>query len=168
MSHSSKLAVNLATLAALAAFASTEASACGESLFRVGKGVSYREYQAPLPGNILMVARSETDRLVAEWLSHTGHNVQVVADAGELAGFLKKGHVDVVLADFKDRDTVAAQEALAQSNAKFIPVAELKAGEEAVARAQYKQALTDESTPRDLLKAIHKTLKSDSNVKVGM
>lgn len=150
------------------AFASTPAFACGESLFRVGKGVSYREYQAPLPGNILMVAQSADDRLVAEWLANTGHNVQVVDDPLKLSGFLKEGRFDVVLAAFKDRNSVAAQEASAGSKAKYIPVAAETTGEAGVARAQFKQALTTKSTPRDLLKAIHKTLKSDTNIKVGM
>ncbi len=165
MSNSFKIAA-IAALAA--AIASPAAMACGESLFRVGKGVSYREYQAPLPGNILMVAQSADDRLVAEWLSHTGHNVQLVDDATHLAEFLKEGRFDVVLAAFEDRETVAAQEASAGASAKYIPVAAETEGEEAVARAYYKQALTKESTPRDLLKAIHKTLKSETNVKVGM
>jgi hypothetical protein len=146
-------------------FAASSASACGESLFRVGKGVSYREYQAPLPGNILMVARSADDHIVAEWLANTGHNVQLVESTDRLAEFLSKGRFDVVLASFKERDAVAAQEARAGSKAKFIPVAAETPGEEELARAQYKQALTDDASPRDLLKAIHKTMKSDSNIK---
>ena len=35
------------------------------------------------------------------------------------------------------------------------------------ARAQFRQSLTTDSSPRDLLKAIHKTLKSESNVRDG-
>jgi len=155
----------LTTSAMACLISASSAWACGESLFRVGKGVSYREYQAPLPGNILMVARSDDDRIVAEWLSHTGHNVQLVEDADQLAGFLSDGRFDVVLAAYKDREAVAAQEARAGSTAKYIPVAANTPGEEALARAQYKQALADDSTPRDLLKAIHKAMKSHSNVK---
>jgi hypothetical protein len=163
MSQSAKVAA----FAALAVVIASPASACGESLFRVGKGVSYREYQAPLPGNILMVASTRNERLVAEWLSHTGHNVQVVDDATKLSGFLKLGRFDVVLAAFKDRGAVEAQGATLGAKAKYLPIAAETAEDEAAARAQYKQALTTDSTPRDLLKAIHKTLKSDTNVKVG-
>src|SRR6185369_4060402 len=104
MSHFIKLAV-VTTLVAASALASPPAAvACGESLFRVGKGVSYREYQAPLPGNILMVTRTASERLIAEWLSHTGHNVQAVNDPSKVSGYLKRNKFDVILATFKDRD----------------------------------------------------------------
>jgi hypothetical protein len=155
-----------AALAALVVILSSfPATACSESLFRIGRGVSYREYLAPLPGNILMVTRTASDRLVAEWLSHTGHNVQAVNDPGNIAGYLKRTRFDIVLALFKDRDVVATQEASAGSNAKYLPVAD--SSEKEMAQAQYRQTLTTDSTPRDLLKAIHRTLTSDSNKITG-
>lgn len=166
MAHFVKHASIAAALAATVfVLSSPPAVACSESLFRIGRGVSYREYLAPLPGNILMVTRTASDRLVAEWLSHTGHNVQAVNDPGNIAGYLKRTRFDIVLALFKDRDVVAAQEASAGSNAKYLPVAD--PNEKELALAQYKQALTTESTPRDLLKAIHRTLTSESNKITG-
>ncbi|MBT8096843.1 MAG: hypothetical protein KJO19_07375, partial [Woeseia sp.] len=42
--------------------------ACGESLFRVGKGVAFREYTAPLPGSILVVANSASELALVERL----------------------------------------------------------------------------------------------------
>lgn len=155
----------LTGLAALVA--STSANACTESLFRVGKGVSYREYQAPIPGNILMVARTETERLVAEWLSHTGHNVQIVEDPVRLSTHLKSGKFDVLLAHYSDRATIDAQEATAKSRVKYLPLEDGSAADQQSARSQYRQTVAGNASPRELLKAIHKTLKSDSNVKVG-
>ncbi len=140
---------------------------CGESLFRVGTGVSYREYQAPLPGNILMVTRTASEKLIAEWLSHTGHNVQAVNDPANMAAYLKRARVDVVLALYKDRNTVDTQEATAGSNAKFIPIADANTPEVDAATAQYRQSLTTAMTPRDLLIAIHRTLKGNSNTLSG-
>jgi hypothetical protein len=145
--------------------AASPASACTEALFRVGKGVHYREYQAPIPGNILMVARTQSERLMAEWLAHTGHNVQVVENPDHLASYLKKDKFDVILAHFDDRDVVAAQERSAGSSAKYVPVANQAAGEQAAAQAQFRQVLGSDSSPRDILKAIHRTLKSDTNMK---
>ena len=37
-------------IAVFASLFALEAFACGDSLYRVGKGVSYRVYTAPLPG----------------------------------------------------------------------------------------------------------------------
>jgi hypothetical protein len=138
---------------------------CGESLFRVGRGVSYREYQAPLPCNILMVTRTDNEKLVAEWLSHTGHNVQAVNDPGRVGKFLGRSKFDIVLAEFRDRNIINTQESTTGSAAKYIPIAET--GEDAEARAEYRHTLTSETTPRELLKAIHQTLKSDSNRVTG-
>ena len=164
MAHCVKLAsIAAAVVVSIATASPPVAWACGEELFRVGKGVSYREYQAPLPGNILMVARTSQERLVAEWLSHTGHNVQAVNDPAYLTSYLKRRRFDIILALFKDRDIVAAQVASAGSDAKYIPIAAANSSEGEVALGQYRQALTTDSTPRDLLKAIHRTLKSDSN-----
>ena len=43
----------------LLVFFGANAWACGDSLYRVGKGVSYRVYTAPLPGNVLVYGSSE-------------------------------------------------------------------------------------------------------------
>ncbi len=47
------------TVAIVAALVSQPAFGRGESLFQVGKGLTFREYTAPLPDNILSVARTE-------------------------------------------------------------------------------------------------------------
>ena len=53
------------------------ALACGESLFRVGKGVAFRQYTAPLPGTILVVARTESELQLVQQLVAAGHDVHV-------------------------------------------------------------------------------------------
>jgi len=155
---------NLLIATAMTALLAAPASACTESLFRVGKGVQYRQYQAPLPGNILMVARTKTERMVAEWLASTGHNVQVVEDPDRLATYLSKDMYDVVLAHYDDRDEVAAQEASAGAHVKYIPVADESEGEQQEAAAQFRQTLNSNSSPKDILKAIHRTMKGATNV----
>jgi hypothetical protein len=42
-----------------------DALACGDSLYRVGKGVSYRVYTAPLPGSVLVYGQSVTPQATA-------------------------------------------------------------------------------------------------------
>ena len=54
---------------------------CGESMFRVGKGVHYRAYSAPIPGSVLVYARTNDEREVAQQLQDAGHNVMVVSNA---------------------------------------------------------------------------------------
>lgn len=162
-----KKTIGIASVAALMIAAASPADACTESLFRVGKGVSYREYQAPLPGNILMVARTKTEHLVAEWLAHTGHNVQVVEDPGHLAAYIKQDKFDVLLAKYSDREFVKAEEAAAGSSIKYLPFADGTAADREQAKAEFRQAVSTEASPRELLKAIHKTLKSETNVKAS-
>jgi hypothetical protein len=65
--------------------------ACGDSLYGAGKGVSYGTYSAPLPGNLLIFGTSEDARLLAEELARSGHEVQFVSNANELAQQLESG-----------------------------------------------------------------------------
>ena len=65
-------------------FASFDAAACGESLFRVGKGMSYRAHTAPLPGNVIVVTETEAHKQFAEQLAAAGHHVQTVDDVAQL------------------------------------------------------------------------------------
>ena len=52
------------------------AYACGDSLYRVGKGVSYRVYTAPLPGSVLVYGVGEGAELLAKELARSGHGVR--------------------------------------------------------------------------------------------
>ncbi|MDZ7769241.1 MAG: hypothetical protein U5K38_09255 [Woeseiaceae bacterium] len=72
------------------------ALACGESLFRVGKGVAFRQYTAPLPGSILAVARTEAELLMIEQLVAAGHDVHVVAEPSQIRDELGEHEFDIV------------------------------------------------------------------------
>ena len=58
--------------------------ACGDSLYRVGKGVSYRVYTAPLPGSVLVYGEGEGAELLAKELARSGHGVRLVSNDEEL------------------------------------------------------------------------------------
>ena len=129
------------------------ASACGESLFRVGKGVGFREYTAPLPGSILVVANTEAEMAMVERLAAAGHDIHIVSDPSEIADELENHDIDVVLAYFSQREDVESQMS-SMAAATFIPVAQ--------ADELYQQSLTNEDSVLKFLKTIHKTLKTQT------
>lgn len=133
--------------------------ACGDSLYRVGQGISYREYTAPLPGSVLIYARSESAGSLAVALSRSGHNVRVVEDEEALGVELRTSRYDVVIARFSDRGAVGA--GAAGTATTFLPVAMNKA-ESQLAGAQYpKVMVADRDEIKHYLKAIHRVLKRD-------
>ena len=134
------------------------AAACGESLFRVGKGVAFREYTAPLPGNILVVAKTEGELAMVERLAAAGHDIHVVSDPAQIRDELQKHDIDIVLAYFSQRDMVEMQTAAA--DVTYIPVAIDGTDEESQARDLYERALSNEDSVKRFLKTIHRTLKS--------
>ena len=135
--------------------------ACGESLFRVGKGVTFREYSAPLPGSILVVANTEAEMVLVERLAAAGHDIHVVSDPSEIGAELQNHDVDIVLAYYSQREFVEAQ--MSDSlNVTFIPVAQDGTQEVSQADASYQQSLTNEDSVLIYLKTIHKTLRSQS------
>lgn len=152
-------AAAIATLTACAAtLISGSVLACGESLFRVGKGVNFREYTAPLPGNILVVAKTEAELAMVERLAAAGHNIHVVSDPSEIRDELQQHEIDIVLAYFSEREMVVAQSA--SSSATFLPVAMDGTQEEAEAEQMFERSLSNEDSVKKFLKTIHRTLKS--------
>ena len=135
--------------------------ACGESLFRVGKGVSYREYSAPLPGSILVVANTDSEMAMVERLAAAGHDIHVVSDPSEIGAELQNHDVDIVLAYYSQREFVEAQMS-DSATVTFIPIAQDGTQEVSQADASYQQSLTDEDSVLNYLKTIHKTLKTQS------
>ena len=135
--------------------------ACGESLFRVGKGVTFREYSAPLPGSILVVANTEAEMVLVERLAAAGHDIHVVSDPSEIGAELQNHDVDIVLAYYSQREFVEAQMSDSLS-VTFIPVAQDGTQEVSQADASYQQSLTNEDSVLIYLKTIHKTLRSQS------
>ena len=143
----------------LATVFSLDVLACGESLHRVGKGVSYRVYTAPLPGSVLVYGQSEGTKQLAEALAKAGHGVHLVSSEEELESELAKGGYDVVIAAYSEHEAVEASTAT-MSNATYLPVA-FSGEEEKMAKQSYNRVMIAEKDEiKHFLKAIHKTLKS--------
>lgn len=137
---------------------STTALACGDSLYRAGKGVGYRTYSAPLPGNLLVFGNSDAARQLALELSRSGHNVQVVSNSDELGNELQSGTYDVVIAPYSERQSVEA----ASTSASYLPIA-TSGDEEQMAKQTYDTVMVpDKHEIKHYLKAIHSSLKENS------
>ncbi len=140
---------------------SLDGIACGDSLHRVGKGVSYRVYTAPLPGSVLVYGQSEGAKQLADALAKAGHGVHLVASEEELESELEKGGYDVVIAPYSDRNAVElSTDKATASSVTYLPVA-LTGEEEKLAKQNYQRVMmADKDEIKHYLKAIHKTLKS--------
>jgi hypothetical protein len=135
------------------------AVACGDSLYRVGKGVSYRVYTAPLPGSVLVYGQSEGARQLAEALAQSGHGVRLVDNQIELSTELQSGDYDVVIAPYSEH---AAVESSNETSTTYLPVA-LNSDELNAANKDYsKVMLAEKDEIKHYLKAIHKSLKSNT------
>ena len=131
--------------------------ACGDSLYRVGKGVSYRVYTAPLPGNVLVYGQTDGAKMLAEALAESGHNVTLADSEMDLSLDLSQGQYDVVIAAYSDHTTVETADA---AGTTYLPVA-LNKEEAKIAEQQYDSVLVaDRDEIKHYLKAIHKSLKS--------
>ena len=141
-----------------AALMGGNAYACGDSLYRVGKGVSYRVYTAPLPGSVLVYGDSEGAQLLAEELARSGHGVRFVSNDEELQAELGTGAYDVVIAAYSHESSVASN----VGDATFLPVA-LTKDEEQQALVEYERVmLAEKDEIKHYLRAIHQTLKKRS------
>lgn len=140
---------------------SVDLIACGDSLHRVGKGVSYRVYTAPLPGSVLVFGQTDGAKQLADALAEAGHGVQLVESKEELELEMEKGGYDVVIAAYSEHEAVESSVGKATSvAATFLPVA-LNDEEEELAKQSYdKVMMADKDEIKHYLKAIHKTLKS--------
>jgi len=156
-----RIPVIVSIVGAVASFSSVtfDANACGESLFRVGRGAAYRAQTAPLPGNVLLVAPSEEAKALAERLAAAGHKVHIVETANLISDELKNGKYDVVLASYNDRELVAAQ--TAGATAKYVPVA-TEEGQKDLAAQSYERYLSADDDFTQFLRVIHRTLKASS------
>ena len=137
------------------------AFACGESLFRVGKGVAFREYTAPLPGSILVVANTEAELALVERLAAAGHDIHVVSDPSKIGAELENHEIDVVLAYYSAREVVEDEMSSMESVA-YIPVAMHGTKEISDAGHLYQRSLSNEDSILKYLKTIHRTLKTAS------
>jgi len=134
-----------------------DALACGESLYRVGKGIHYREYTAPLPGNVLIYGAAGDTAGLADELRRAGHRVSVARSPSELVSLADRGEYQVVIGPYSDYEDFEAMSVLTE--AEYLPLAISGVNEK-----QAKQEFDDVLVPskheiRHYLKAIHKALK---------
>lgn len=150
----------LVLTALVASLTSLGALACGDSLYRVGKSVSYRVYTAPLPGNVLVYGKGEGAEQLAEALAQSGHGVRLVDNQRELDSEIQNGDYDVVIAAYSDHEVIEADTAgSAGKHPTYLPVAESR-DEAAQAQQHYKSVMVaDRDEIKNYLKAIHKALK---------
>lgn len=146
-----------ASVALIFVMATGQAAACGESLFHVGKGVIVREYTAPLPGKILMVARTEGELMMAERLAAAGHDIHVVADPQQVGNELGTGGFDIVMSLYSQHEVVEPQ--TLASAVSYLPVAQEGTAEVDDARTVTPNALSTDDSVKRFLRAIHRTLK---------
>jgi hypothetical protein len=140
---------------------STSVLACGDSLYRVGKGVSYRVYTAPLPGSVLVYGQSEGAKQLAEALAQSGHGVRLVDNEVDLNMELQSGHYDVVIAPYSEHGAVESSAGGAgQTGTTYLPVALTKDEEQVASQSYSKVMVADRDEIKHYLKAIHKTLKN--------
>lgn len=144
----------------IGAFVSLGALACGDSLYRVGKGVSYRVYTAPLPGSVLVYAQSEGARELAEALAQSGHDVRLVDNEADLSTELGSGGYDVVIAPYSEHEQVeSSSKAAGVATTTYLPVAVNDDEEKAAEQSYSKVMLAQRDDIKNYLRAIHKTLK---------
>lgn len=153
------IAIAVGAVASVTFFTSLDTQACGESLFRVGRGVAYRAQTAPLPGNVLVVAPSAESKELAERLSAAGHRVHVVDSPEQVAQEIQSGKYDVVLASFNDRQLIAADIAGVAKPPAYIPVT-TEASQKAAAAEAYPRYLSVDDDFTQYLRVIHRTLKA--------
>jgi len=150
------VAIAVTVGAALSSLFSLSAHACGESLFRVGRGVAYRAQTAPLPGNLLIVS---PDTELSDRLTAAGHHAKVVRTPEEIAQALSTDKYDVVLASYNDRSIVAAQLAGIAKAPTYVPVT-TEDGQKAEAAESYERFLSDDDDFTQFMRVIHRTLKA--------
>jgi hypothetical protein len=138
-----------------------ETMACGESVFRIGKGVHYRAYSAPIPGTLLVIARTAAERAIAEQLRQAGHKVLLVDSDDGLATELSQNRVDVILAPADERAAIESSTAALSSPPGWVPVFEPGKAVSQAVRSDYGRGVSSDDDVRKYLKAIHQQLKHD-------
>lgn len=138
------------------------AFACGESMFRIGKGVHYRSHMAPISGAVLVYARTDQELAIAEKLQQAGHSVLMVSTDVDLALEIKRQQFDVIVAPYSKRDEVEAQSAQTDNHLEWVPVVQRGSADAKLAKSQYSRIVSVNDDVRKYLKAIHQTLRAKS------
>lgn len=152
----------LVTVLMMLPVVSASVFACGESMFRLGKGVHFRSYSAPIPGAVLVYARTDEERAIAEQLQDAGHHVQVVSTDVDLAMEMQNQQFDVIVAPYSKRDEVEAQSAQIANHPDWVPVVENGSPDAKFAKSHYRRTVSADDDIRKYLKAIHQSLRTKS------
>jgi hypothetical protein len=135
------------------------AFACGDSLYRVGKGVSYRVYTAPLPGSVLVYGEGAGAEQLAQELARSGHGVRLISNDSELQAEIGSGAYDVVISAYSNHAAIESRTSAAANTPAYLPVA-LDSQEESQALQDYGRVmLAEKDEIKHYLKAIHLVLK---------
>ena len=152
---------SLIALLVAAVLAPATAFACGDALFRVGKGIAYRTYTAPLPANVIVVAQGPSVAELVERLIESGHSVQVLDPESNLEVELKEAKVDAIIAPYSERESIEDAKKAVGLSATYLPVA-MSRDEAKIAKRSYKQVLRSDNELKHYLKAIHKVVKQNT------
>lgn len=161
-----------ATAAAILAGA-VGASACGDKLLALGRGVRFQHaYKAAHPANILILddARSANSNptkagvALSSMLAQAGHRVSTAYGPDDLGHAIQSRRVDFILADVRDMEAVEAILRPLSPHPNLIPVL-YKPTKKALAAAQtrYRWAIAAPAKPAQLLA----TLDAASGSRVG-
>lgn len=136
---------------------SFNAVACGDSLYRVGKGVSYRTYSAPLPGNLLILGSVKGANELAEQLANSGHTVRIAATSGDLRSELDKGEYEVLILPY---DELRAMDT--NPGVPVVPIVNSGADAKLAKQSYGSVVIQDKHELKHYLKAIHIALRSNA------
>ena len=135
-----------------------ESLACGESLYRVGKGVAYREYTAPLPGTLLVYSPTGNVEGLAEELGRAGHTVAVAESMSDLVTLAERSQYQIVIGPYNEYENFDSITVL--SDATYLPIA-IEGVDEKEAKARFEHVMVPSKHEiKHYLKAIHKVLKA--------
>ena len=143
--------------AALAAFASPPAGACGEGQFNMGQGLGYQAYLAPIPATVLVLAPDSDQvarRQLYQGLERAGHRVTLVGDEAALRQALAGGRYDVVIAGFDRVETLDARGSALRPTG-LIPVVSRAARRDPRLRADFAAFLLENASLGQYLRAIN-------------
>ena len=138
----------------------SQSLACGESLFRIGKGVAYRAYSAPIPGTVLFYTRNDEEREIAERLREAGHLVSTVETEEELALEVQRQDLDVVVASVDLQALLISGGAGQAGHPDWVPVFEPEAQLPRSPTPDLPRGVHADDHLGKYLKAIHKNLKN--------
>ena len=100
--------------------------ACGDKMVKIGRGVRYQRAKAVRPATIVLVGGQQfpsraMSRLRSD-LTMVGHDVIVLENPSMLGQVIRQRHVDVVLSDRADLQSISDTVAAAPSKPRVIPM----------------------------------------------